>query len=142
MDYAGECLNMSDDYNTTFLKSIESGAGLHFKWIYEDNSILKETDYDDMYSVNYEYWLDDQGQILLNKWGDKAVKHYYKDSNGYFYLDDNGEKIVIPINDNVEDIRDPDFEDHYLAGYYKTGVLVIPDEDMPEGTETGEETDG
>ncbi|MCR5558546.1 MAG: hypothetical protein K6F75_13435 [Butyrivibrio sp.] len=58
VNYAGECLNMSDDYSTTFLKSIESGAGLYFKWIYEDNSVLKETDYDDMYSVNYSYWID------------------------------------------------------------------------------------
>ena len=31
-----------------------------------DNSILKETDYDDMYSVNYSYWID------------KAVSDYEK----------------------------------------------------------------
>ncbi|MBR5732656.1 MAG: hypothetical protein IKX80_04365, partial [Lachnospiraceae bacterium] len=58
VDYAGDCLNMTDDYNTTLLKSVESGAGLYFKWIYEDNSILKETDFDSLYSVNYEGWLD------------------------------------------------------------------------------------
>ena len=58
VDYAGDCLNMTDDYNTTLLKSIESGSGLYFKWIYEDNSILKETDFDSLYSVNYEAWLD------------------------------------------------------------------------------------
>ena len=58
MDYAGDCLNLTDDYNTALLKSVESGAGLYFMWMYEDNSIVKETDYDDLYSVNYEAWLD------------------------------------------------------------------------------------
>ncbi len=58
VDYAGDCLNMTDDYNTTLLKSVESGAGLYFKWIYSDNSILKETDFDSLYSVNYESWLE------------------------------------------------------------------------------------
>ncbi len=58
MDYAGDCLNLTDDYSTALLKSVESGAGIYFMWMYEDNSIVKETDYDDLYSVNYEAWLD------------------------------------------------------------------------------------
>ena len=57
-DYALDCLNMTDDYTTTLLKSAESGAGLYFKWIYADNSILKETKFDQLYSVNYENWID------------------------------------------------------------------------------------
>ena len=89
--------------------------------------------------VEYEYWLDDQGNALINKWGDKAVKHYYKDSNGHFYLDENGYKIVIPIDEHVQDVRDPDFEAHFLAGYYATGELVLPEEEKPE-EETTEET--
>ncbi|MGN0142198.1 MAG: DUF5696 domain-containing protein [Roseburia sp.] len=55
--YAGEALNLADDYTTTLLKSVESGAGLNFKWIYAPNSVLKETEYDSLYSVNYEAWL-------------------------------------------------------------------------------------
>ncbi len=55
--YAGEAINMADDYRTTLLKSVESGAGLYYKWIYGDNSLLKETDYDYLYSVHYGAWL-------------------------------------------------------------------------------------
>lgn len=55
--YAGEAINMADDYRTTLLKSVESGAGLYYKWIYGDNSLLKETDYDYLYSVHYGTWL-------------------------------------------------------------------------------------
>ena len=58
IQYAGKALNLADDYKTSVLRSVESGAGLNFKWIYEDNSILKETDYDSLYSVNYEAWID------------------------------------------------------------------------------------
>lgn len=58
MDYAGEAWNMSDDYQTTLLKSVESGAGVHFQWIYGDNSLLKETEYDYLYAVHYKSWLD------------------------------------------------------------------------------------
>lgn len=56
--YAGSALNFADDYETAVLKSVESGAGLNFKWIYADNSVVKETDFDDLYSVNYEAWID------------------------------------------------------------------------------------
>lgn len=56
--YAGEALNLSDDYETAVLKSVENGAGIHFKWIYAPNSVLKDTAYDELYSVNYRAWLD------------------------------------------------------------------------------------
>lgn len=55
---AGEAMNLTDDYQTTLLKSVEAGNGLYFKWIYEDNAVLKETEYDYLYSVNYEAWLE------------------------------------------------------------------------------------
>lgn len=58
ISYAGEVANLADDYNTAVLKSAESGAGLYFKWIYADNSALKDTEYDYLYSVNYEAWLE------------------------------------------------------------------------------------
>ncbi len=56
ISYSGEALNMADDYNTSLLKSVECGAGLHYLWIYRDNSLLKETEYDDLYSVQYSSW--------------------------------------------------------------------------------------
>ncbi len=58
-EFAGEALNLADDYKTALLKTVETGAGLCFKLIYADNSVLKETDYDNFYSVNYENWIGD-----------------------------------------------------------------------------------
>lgn len=59
IEFAGEAFNMADDYKTACLKSIECGSGVYFKWIYEDNSLVKETDYSYLYSVNYENWYED-----------------------------------------------------------------------------------
>ncbi len=58
ISYAGEALNLTDDYDTALLKSIETGAGLNFMWIYESNALLKETEFDHLYSVNYENWIE------------------------------------------------------------------------------------
>ncbi|MBQ9152900.1 MAG: FtsQ-type POTRA domain-containing protein [Solobacterium sp.] len=97
--------------------------------------------------IEHEYWMDEEGDYILNKYGDRIVKHYYQDANGFYFLDEEGNYILIPINDKAEDERDPDFEENYYKGYYATGVLVTPEPEVPEdgseeGTENGEQTDG
>ena len=54
VDFSGEPLNLADSYEISLLKCVETGAGLHYKWISEDNSVLKETDYEDFYAINYD----------------------------------------------------------------------------------------
>ena len=93
--------------------------------------------------IEHEYWMNAEGDYILNKYGDRVVKHYYQDANGFYFLDDNGNYILIPINEKGEDQPDPDFDENYYAGYYKTGELVIPVEETEENPEeTGEETNG
>ncbi len=94
-----------------------------------------------------EYWTDSDGNYIYNKWGDKAVKHYYQSAEGY-YLDASGNRIVIPIDQNGDDAEDPDFLNHYLAGYYDSGTLVIPDEnagsseDSDASSDSGDSSEG
>ena len=108
-----------------------------------------------------DYWTTEDGNYIYNKWGDRAVKHYYSDKNGNFYLDDNGNKILIPIDAYGQDDKDPDFLNHYFGGWYKNGYLQEPEEtdedsqdeaDKPEEeseqntedsteTQTGEQTE-
>lgn len=54
--YTGGPMNLSGDVNTMLLKSVEAGAGLSFQWICGDNSLLKNTEFDGLYSVNFEAW--------------------------------------------------------------------------------------
>lgn len=92
-------------------------------------------------TITHEYWLDENGDYIYNKWGDAAVKHYYTDENGLCYEDEEGNCIVIPIDSSGTDVEDSDFLEHFEAGYYATGELVIPEEDLVEDDETSEETD-
>ena len=75
---------------------------------------------------NVEYWTDESGNILKNSYGDSVVKHYYVDGNGNKALDASGNPIPIPIDSSNNEVIDSDFIAHYEAGYYATGVLVIP----------------
>ncbi len=58
IDFAGAPLNLADDYETAILQAAETGAGLCFEWMYEKNSVIKDTDFDELYSVNYLTWLE------------------------------------------------------------------------------------
>ena len=55
---SSEPLNQVSNYEETVLKIIETGTIPSFLWIYEENSILKETEYSNYYSVNYRPWLE------------------------------------------------------------------------------------
>ncbi len=74
-----------------------------------------------------EYWTDANGKTITNSYGDKVAKHYYTDSEGADALDSSGKKIAIPINDSGVEVPDAKFQEHYAAGYYATGSLVLPD---------------
>lgn len=91
-------------------------------------------------SVPKEYWMSESGDYIYNKWGDKAIKHYYRDETGY-YLDANGNYILIPIDSNGDDDPDPDFLTHYNAGWYATGVLQDPSQVQEEETDEENQDD-
>ncbi len=60
VDYAGAPMNLTDgaDVTEAKLRSLEYGANAYFKWIYEGNDVVKDTAYNDLYSVHYRTWLD------------------------------------------------------------------------------------
>lgn len=116
----------------------------HSKCLFADSTkkvaFCKACPWDEV-PVEREYWMRDDGSYITNKWGDKAVKHYYADKNGNFYLDKAGNKIVIPISVRGNDDPDKDFEEHYYEGYYDTGVLIMPQDEDSEETDEKEEVD-
>lgn len=58
VNYAGEAINLSQDPPQSILKSIEVGAYPHYKWAYQASSVVKNTKFDDLYSLFYGDWLD------------------------------------------------------------------------------------
>lgn len=105
IDYAGEPINMSPEYRTTFLKAIETGSGIYFNFIYEQNSVVKETLYDSYYSNNYKVWLDDaielykQAQEALGPVaGQFIIDHEMIEHDVYKTTYENGREIIVNYN--------------------------------------------
>ncbi|MGF7146350.1 hypothetical protein HNQ56_004817 [Anaerotaenia torta] len=105
MSFAGAPLNNSDDYKTTLLKSVESGADLYVQWIYEDNSRLVGTDYDEFYSVNYKDWVErivaayhHVNEVYRGLEGQIITEHEKLQSGVYKTTYEKGREIVVNYN--------------------------------------------
>ena len=60
IEYAGEAINTSQDHVQMLLKSVETGGGLYYRWMYAEDAVLKDTEYACfMYSMNYDTWIAD-----------------------------------------------------------------------------------
>ncbi|MFW5987859.1 MAG: DUF5696 domain-containing protein [bacterium] len=65
LNYTGDALNLSEDLEdkSIFLKLLETGALPYFSFSYENSSVLKDTDYDNLYSTHYREWLEESVNI-------------------------------------------------------------------------------
>ena len=61
--YTSGSINLSANSETAVLQAIESGAGLHYLLVYEEQMNMQDTNYDQLFAVNYEIHLQD---ILAN----------------------------------------------------------------------------
>ncbi|SEN70791.1 hypothetical protein SAMN04488134_101691 [Amphibacillus marinus] len=102
IDYAGQPLNLADNYQHELLKTIETNAGLYVEWIYAPDHVLKETAYQDLYAVHYLNWYDRMVELYheLNSQlkpiqGQAIVKHEIiaNDVNRVTYQ--NGAKVIV-----------------------------------------------
>lgn len=57
--YSGEAINQSGDPQTSYLNAIEFGAGLFFRWMYAENSAMKDIYFENLFSLNYSAWIND-----------------------------------------------------------------------------------
>jgi hypothetical protein len=101
---AGE-LNTATDDSYYLLKCIETGSAMYFTAIYEDNSVLKGTNYSDFYNVSFaqlEKRVEDIGKQLSAAlepvYGSKITK-YSELSDGVIRVDyTNGKGIIVNYN--------------------------------------------
>lgn len=56
--YSTTAVNGSADTKNLIMMAVATGSSLHFDMIYEETSILKDTEYDNYYYANYANWLD------------------------------------------------------------------------------------
>lgn len=56
VSYSGEAINLADNPDTALLKSVETGALLHYTFAQSNTEQLKNSDFNHYYSVLYETW--------------------------------------------------------------------------------------
>ena len=61
IDYAGQPVNLSSDQSVKYqmLRALETGTNVYFSLFYEDAAIIKESEFNHLYSAHYRLWLDE-----------------------------------------------------------------------------------
>ena len=104
IDYASAPFNMSTylDNQEYILNALEYGSNINFQWIHESNEVVKNTEFDHLYSVNYERWFDQATEIyhevndILKKVKNVPIQsHENLGDNVYRTVYENGIYVVV-----------------------------------------------
>ena len=94
------------------LKTLENGSSVHFKWSYSDTSILKETDYNNLYAAYYKNWTDtaidlynDINTVLKEVKNQRIVDHQRLMENVFMTKYENDISIIVNYNKNSVNIN-------------------------------------
>ena len=105
VEYAAEPVNLAQDYRENLLKTVESGAALYYTWIYADNSLVKETDFDYLYSANYKDWIKNASEFYkkinseFKDIQDKRITAHQRLSENVFQTSyENGLSVIVNYN--------------------------------------------
>ncbi len=130
-DFAGTAINLAGDYKYNLLKTIENGASPYFILSYDNTSDLKNTDFNEFYSVKFGTWfgeeVDDEGTVtytggdVLDTYNtlNKALKpirnavvtsHEYIAENVVKMTYDNGVSFILNYNNNPVEIEGYELE--------------------------------
>ncbi|WP_020619983.1 DUF5696 domain-containing protein [Paenibacillus daejeonensis] len=107
IDYTGAPYNLSTHTNTNqyVLKSLEFGSHVYFTWIYQPSHKVKETEFDYLYAVNYERWIDTASEMYsevneaLSKVAGQRLTGHEKLADGVFKSTyENGIYFIVNYN--------------------------------------------
>ena len=116
--YSSTAVNASANPDDTLLIAVATGSLLNYDLLYEETSILKDTEFDIYYYANYSGWLDDiacvyklfnpifsdiaESTIIGYEADDKKIKTSY--SNGTITVVD-FEKRTVDFNGEIINLR-------------------------------------
>lgn len=126
IDYTGKPYNLStyNDVRQYVLKCLEYGAGVYFEWIYEPNYKVNKTDYDRLYAVNYELWIDQAADIykevngvLGSVQGQRMISHMKLDEGVFKTVYENGTYVIVNNNRSQASVDGKTIEaESYVTG--------------------------
>lgn len=104
-EFAGSPINLSGNMREELLRAIETGSGIYYKWMYSDNAIVKRTDYDHLFSINFKDWLYEAvnnyhllNDVLGDVQGQRIIDHQIITSGVHKTTFENGMQIVVNYN--------------------------------------------
>lgn len=107
VDYTGQAINLSNDYQTTILQSAEAGAGLFFTFMDAETAQVQETKYTFLYGAEYDLWKDQAMQIYEqynkdfgNVFNQYIVDHKYIADGVAMTQYEDGTKVYVNYNYN------------------------------------------
>lgn len=105
VSFAGSSLNLTDNYDMQLLKSVEYGANLAYTLNYAKSDMVKNTNYSELYSTNYDHWLAkataDYKRVaeVLNGCQTSTISDHTELSKGvYMTTYSNGVQVVVNYN--------------------------------------------
>lgn len=106
IDYTSEPLNISSNYQESFLKALEYGSNFSYCLLNDQNNIVGKSIDDKLYSCDFDKWKErikesfEIAKDFYNKVGSKRViKHSRIDDNIFLSEYENGKKVIFNYND-------------------------------------------
>lgn len=107
-NFAGAPLNAAAGSRDALLKAIETGSGLHFRWVTGEPSIVKGTDFDYLLNVAYDRWRDEaiaayrEANSVLKPVQGRLIDNHEKLADGVYRTTyDNGYAVIVNYNDRA-----------------------------------------
>lgn len=126
VNYTGVPYNLSTftDSKQYVLKSLEYGSSVYFKWIYEPNHKVKDTEFDYLYAVNYEQWIKEAAEMyqeingVLEKVQNQRITGHEKLDDGVYKTDyENGVYVIVNYNRSAVHVDGQQIEaESYITG--------------------------
>ena len=109
--YSSNPLNQADNFEDALLKSVETGAGISFKLMDEDSTVLVNST-EELYSVNFGLWYKQicsaykETQAVFEKIGNSAIIEHSNDGKLAVTEYENG--AIVYVNYSKSDIKTED----------------------------------
>lgn len=100
--YSTKAVNGDPDPEKLMLMAAATGSSLSFDMIYEEASVLKDTEFDELYYADYRYWTDTAAEY---------------------------QRLIEPVLSKVYDsfIEDYDIDGSIITAEYENGIVVTVD---------------
>ncbi len=104
ISYSSEAVNSMPDPDDYIIKSVSYGSGLLFDFVYENTSVLQETNLDSLYYADYSGWSDTAvsgykiASEKLEKVSSCFIEDYYISGENSFTVYSDGTVIKLNLN--------------------------------------------